>query len=974
VQLGTALKGFDESDLEPLPLNADPWEDALRGVFAGSRAFRSRLTVKRLEKPPSRIVASFGSARAAFYPYQFKPLLKFLENPQQRLLIADDVGLGKTIEAGYILREMRARANLERVLVLVPSRLQSKWKSELHRRFDEQFDVVRRGDFLRLGERLQRGHEVEDFRWITSIEGLRDEAVIGVLNSFSPGFDLVIVDEAHRLRNPATLQYKLGAALSSSADALLFLTATPLQTGLKNLFTLLSLLDPNEFADETTFNDQYIANRPVIALANAVRSAAPSETRALLLEISRHPLNKRIVETEYFDSIRARCQHVDTLTREERVELQRDISELGLFSHVVTRTRKADVFRDRPRRNASAPVVRLTPAEMAFYASVADLCRQMRPDLSNWGLAMTTLMAYRFTASCIPAAIEAFKEHLASNAGLREEVDEDIYEDQPWTTPASVQQALASIADAATITTDTKFDVFRAALGGLWNDDRAAGRLDRKIIVFSFFKRTLRYLSRRLQEMAVDHRRIDGGVAIADRELILEEFEADSRIKILLSSEVGSEGLDLQFASVVVNYDLPWNPMVLEQRIGRVDRIGQKSATITIINLVADGTVEQRILLRLYERIRLFEETIGDIDPILGKQIDELTMQALRGELSAEEQVRRTEETADVIQQEQLAARHLGTESEALFAADQAFLDEIQSLSGKRRIPSPLDLFRLVQDYLIRNHPGCEFPDSVLELVTETSLTADVSAAIRRLEADADATRFARKIEGGRFLATFNQDAALTHPRAELIHARHPLVVLSRSAMAKDIAPCFAISLPAIDGVPAGAYIFSLYLFDVDGVRARSEIVPCFVSVSTRELVSQEIADQLMIEMLDNGRSSDPPPDINANTIEAAINLLAAAADHTHQLLKIREGAVDEARATRRASTLEGTLMNRVRKAEQRLRTFTENRAGEFAIRMARGKLEKERTGLVERMNSLRTRAPLNVGYEEIAVGVLNIL
>src|SRR5262249_34966909 len=208
-------------------------------------------------------------------------------------------------------------------------------------------------------------------------------------------------------------------------------------------------------------------------------------------------------------------------------------------------------------------------------------------------------------------------------------------------------------------------------------------------IVFSYFRGTLRYLERRLAELQVSTRVIHGLIPVPEREQLIDEFLRNPNIRVLVSSEVGSEGLDLQQASVVINYDLPWNPMVVEQRIGRIDRLGQESPVLTILSLVLSDTIEDRILYRLYERIGIFEETIGEIEPILGEQIERLAVAALRNELTPEEQERQADQAADAFLREQREGRTLQQQSDQLIAGDQAFLDEIQSLIGERRVPAP---------------------------------------------------------------------------------------------------------------------------------------------------------------------------------------------------------------------------------------------------------------------------------------------
>ena len=262
VQFGTQTRTVPEQDLEPLPEDTDPWSDLLKGRFEGSETFQKLLTFERLRRPPSRVATTFGTARAKLFPYQFKPLLKFLDNPNQRILIADDVGLGKTVEAGYILKELKARHGLERVLVVVPARLRVKWKTELERRFDETFELVSaqevKGRFI---DPMRRGRDLPTFAWIASYESLRRPEITKPLSDLEPPIDLVIMDEAHKVRNSETQQHALAKALSN-ADAMVLLTATPIQTSRENLFQLLRLLDPTTFERYDVFEAQLQANRP----------------------------------------------------------------------------------------------------------------------------------------------------------------------------------------------------------------------------------------------------------------------------------------------------------------------------------------------------------------------------------------------------------------------------------------------------------------------------------------------------------------------------------------------------------------------------------------------------------------------------------------------------------------------------------------------------------------------------------------
>ena len=258
---------------------------------------------------------SFGTARAKLLPYQFKPLLKFLDSAKQRLLIADDAGLGKTIEAGYILKELKARHGVEQCLVVVPARLREKWRCEL----DERFELVSAANIrTRLFDRLERGKEPDPFLWIASYESVRRPEIVGGFADYQPGIDLVILDEAHRVRNPTTQQNRMARTLSDCANALLLLSATPVQTHLENLFHLLRLVDSDVFESFGAFERQVEANQPVVRALAKVRVGTRESLVAASTELSRlsrHPLTKALAEEPFFEDLVGRLRTADLSDR-----------------------------------------------------------------------------------------------------------------------------------------------------------------------------------------------------------------------------------------------------------------------------------------------------------------------------------------------------------------------------------------------------------------------------------------------------------------------------------------------------------------------------------------------------------------------------------------------------------------------------------------------------------------------------------
>ncbi|MDD2454453.1 MAG: DEAD/DEAH box helicase, partial [Synergistaceae bacterium] len=230
-----------EEDIQSFNPERGPQSDFLESNFSGYEEFLRLVTVNRLSKgqPIKNTLYAFNASRTRFYPYQFKPLVKFLDSEKYRVLICDEVGLGKTIEAGLILTEFKARFTANRILVVCPSGLREKWQNELKRRFDEEFQIFRSRDFMQMLDRYEEMPERVKLNGIVSLETIRSRRILARLKEVSPDFDMVIVDEAHHLRNPGRKQWHAGTFLSENATAMVMLTATPVQLGRENLFNLL---------------------------------------------------------------------------------------------------------------------------------------------------------------------------------------------------------------------------------------------------------------------------------------------------------------------------------------------------------------------------------------------------------------------------------------------------------------------------------------------------------------------------------------------------------------------------------------------------------------------------------------------------------------------------------------------------------------------------------------------------------------
>jgi len=331
--------------------------------FADPQTFIKSLIYKKLERPLSDNLYTFYSSKTEFQVHQFKPVLKFLGSNDQRLLLADEVGLGKTIEAGIVITEQQARLDISRILVVCPAVLTEKWHREMQRRFSQNFEIFRKKEFENFLEAYGEYGESQKLKAICSLQTLRTSSLIEKLREIEPHFDLVVVDEAHHLRNPETLSSELGTVLSELSDAVLFLSATPLHLGTPDLFNLLNILLPQDFPE---FDLLHSLLEPNEFVNNAARLLGkPREALAELKKVERVGQAERFRRNPYYKELIRILSENPSLTTQRAIEAQRLLSEISPISYVFTRTKKRDVLEAHfPIREARVVKVKFTPAEM----------------------------------------------------------------------------------------------------------------------------------------------------------------------------------------------------------------------------------------------------------------------------------------------------------------------------------------------------------------------------------------------------------------------------------------------------------------------------------------------------------------------------------------------------------------------------------------------------------------------------------
>ena len=601
-------------------------------------AFHAAVTAAFIRNPSLSSLYSINSGKIDFIPHQFRPVLKLIRADRPRLLIADGVGVGKTIEAGLILREMQARRNIESVLIICPRPLitEQKWEQEM-KRFDQDFEPLN-GEMLRhcLQETEKNGTWPEKYSKAIIPFSLFDERnVMGKLSTDTailrmqnpPKFDLVIVDEAHHIRNRKTFAYAAVKQFCDNADAVIFLTATPVQLEYDDLFVMMNLLRPDLIIDKDTFHYMAEPNAYINNAVTAIRNKADNwENDALnALETALYKTNwgKLVLQKNpaAYNIITKLLS--GEISDDDRIQLISDVENLHTFSNLISRTRRRDIG-EFTLRKATTVSVDFTPEQKELHDAILRITHEILSAIhctNNTKFMMTTIR--RQTASCIFGLIPMLKDilnkHLDELREIRymEDSEYDEADEQNSFYLEIVDEINRIITMAENLPED---DPKLERLIELLNEKKQAD--NNRIMIFSTFRHTLKYLQNKLFQAGFRVGLIQGDVPDDERRELRHRFEKartdTDAIDILLFSEVGCEGLDYQFCDCMVNYDLPWNPMRIEQRIGRIDRNGQKSESVSIYNMVTPGTVDYDIYDRCTSRIGVFKQSIGDCEEILG--------------------------------------------------------------------------------------------------------------------------------------------------------------------------------------------------------------------------------------------------------------------------------------------------------------------------------------------------------------------
>ena len=779
-----------EANLIPIVNQDDPFDCCAKGIYGSNADFACINTSYKIRNTNNNTISSLKASKTIFKAYQFKPLLKFLNSRNHRILIADEVGLGKTIEAGHIMLELHSRRELKNALIVCPKSLQEKWQAELKDKFGFDFTIYEM-DALVSDLKNKDGF----VRAIVNYEKIRDNdknKLLALMDESNKYFNFILCDEAHRMRNRNQAFYGMKKMLERPCAAV-FLTATPVMISEENLFNLLSLLDPEQYGKYAVFQNSLAVNAPFISAISQVNSniAFPTireflreaefssyytigeddlycyrETTTIEERFKDSPLYQRII----------RDLETGTEDNDTRVRIQFDLSSLSPMNNIFSRTRKKEITTDysQAERDTHTAIVKLHEEEREYYDRVieeypdiiddalADPDYEYPRNESSGGLGL--LQRKRMVSSSVFA-------YMNKTSDLIDGID--MFEDMP----------------------DSKVDNLVKIIDALKEDGH------RHLIVFAVFKDTLRYLSIRLAKLGYQTIVIHGDVPSEDRFNLIEKFKNVKNFTILLSSEVGSEGLDMQFCNSMVNYDLPWNPMVVEQRIGRIDRFGQQSEKVHIYNLVVEDSIQVDIYTRLLDRIGIFKNCIGDLEAILDKDLEKngirniqewfvkLEKELYMSKRTPEEYRAMVDAVAKAVITERQNLEQITEGLTNTLTNDDYFQKQINKIDTYNRYVTEKDLYNFVRLLIEKRLPSCVLESHpsiedayVLKLpLSQPKILSSFLEEFNPVGQGQDLEVLNRQFKSRIFelteiALTFNQTVAYANKKLEFINAYHPLI------------------------------------------------------------------------------------------------------------------------------------------------------------------------------------------------------
>ena len=884
-----------ESDLRPIPIT-DPVERFQYNKIGSLEKYRlQEVTRWYLWQHMHNDLVSLGNVRVDIMPHQVGVVHKVISNYPHRFMLCDEVGLGKTIEAGMALKELRIRGGAQRVLIIAPSNLARQWQFEMKTKFNESFAILNTNTVNYIRSRgypgnpftydnsvicsssIEAGMALKELRirggaqrvliiapsnlarqWQFEMKTKFNES-FAILNTNTvnyirsrgyPGnpftydnsvicssswvsqwselckevdWDFIIVDARMHEDGRTTGLYDVvhDLALANNAArsrSLLLLTATPMQLGTHEIYALVELLDPVLFPSPQDFEQHRKSVPGLNRLVERIQSQDYSVSDDDVEQVSEWLGAETDVVRQRFSA-----------GEDERDKLADELSDRHLLSEVMIRNRKSVVGGFMPRK-ATRWEVELSQEEREATEALEDYIQygfNLAEGTGGNAIGFVMVTFQKLMASSIAAiksSLQARRERIEqrratqdSEAELVERLDDD---DNAGDVIGSVGSDavdaeivfLSRTIDALNrVTIDSKSGALLEQLSELYEEDS-----DQKVLIFTQFRETQNYLADLLGANGWEINLFHGQMNAAAKDRAVESFRNNTGRQILISTEAGGEGRNLQFCHMLVNYDLPWNPMKVEQRIGRIDRIGQENV-VNIFNLWVKGTIEERVLDVLENRINVFQETVGGLDPILGdtendiQRVMRMSADARESALLAlgerlESDVRRARDAEKQLGDFIMDTKSFGREIAERIAGQASPIDndDIDRFMGQ--------LLSDVRTYIRRSGDG-------YQLTFHDDFVADHRALFPA----------ANKLE-----AVFRPDQRTDSQDVELMAFGNPIVdAIVEQVLGENYDGVTGTRriLASDDLAPVSGWLFT-FLFKVPGVRSIEHLVPAFVTDS----------------------------------------------------------------------------------------------------------------------------------------------
>lgn len=771
-------------------------------------------------------LSSLSNSRTRLLPHQIEATYLVANALRPRFILADEVGLGKTIEAGLIIKELMFRKGYKKVLVAVPAPLSVQWQQEMRSKFNEEFLILNRKNFYEIAANWNKHPRI-----ITSIDFVKNPRYADDI--LKNRWDIVVFDEAHRLRrdySKVTHAYAFAEKMSERCEALLLLSATPFRGKLEELYYLIRLVDPHLLGPYHSFLQEYVMNVEVD------QQAENRKLNDLRSKVSKVLLRRRKVEVGGFTKRHARTVRFD-LSTEERAFYDETTDYVRREYNLALR-----------QKNRAVSFIMIVFQKLLDSSTQALLRalekRKTRLEHKLFGPAARSVMGADKTEAQLR---DLFALDDAEDPA--EEIENLDDEDEQARTLKDLRKEIMTLGYLIRLGRAVKSD--RKLIKMMDTMERLKKEGHPKFLIFTQFRTTQDYIAENLKDkykVTVFH----GSLSLLAKEEAIQEFKEDS--EVLICTEAGGEGRNLQFANILINYDLPWSPLKIEQRIGRLHRFGQ-TKDVFIINFATKDTVAERILEILEQKIKLFEECIGTPDILLGTLEDENDFQnGLMGFVTGCKSRQELESELEAkIKLSESGFKKLG-ELVTPHCVDFNLTDYYDHTQERRSIEND-EIEGVVLKYMAQS-PETRFilqPAAPRLLDNQGREPINARSAAKRANASGTAADQKKMLEpafaiagptadyvlidsqaGTKRPATFRSELALEKESLDFLAVGHPLVDESLAYFLKHERrrTVQRLKLPRAAGVPRNSgYYFVFLCYYLNGM-SRSELVSCLVDES----------------------------------------------------------------------------------------------------------------------------------------------